>query len=68
MVPAVLNYPGTTCPALRLLQPRFNAILINVQVIGETAVIGDGVSLLHRVTLGGSGVRDGKRHPTLGMA
>ena len=38
-----------------------------LQVIGETAVIGDGVSLLHRVTLGGSGVADGKRHPTLGL-
>ena len=31
-------------------------------------MIGDGVSLLHRVTLGGSGVRDGKRHPTIGAA
>lgn len=35
-------------------------------VVGETAVIGDNVSLLHRVTLGGSGVRVGRRHPTIG--
>lgn len=35
-------------------------------VVGETAVIGDNVSLLHRVTLGGSGVHRGRRHPTIG--
>lgn len=39
---------------------------LSLQVVGETAVIGDGVSMLHRVTLGGSGTRDGKRHPTIG--
>ncbi len=36
-------------------------------VIGETAVVGDNVSLLHRVTLGGSGTNRDKRHPTIGM-
>ncbi|MBT8149541.1 MAG: serine O-acetyltransferase [Gammaproteobacteria bacterium] len=35
-------------------------------VIGETAVVGNNVSLLHGVTLGGSGNLSGKRHPTIG--
>lgn len=35
-------------------------------VIGETAVIGDDVTLYHGVTLGGTSWRPGKRHPTLG--
>ena len=35
-------------------------------VIGETAVVGDGCTILHHVTLGGSGTTSGKRHPTLG--
>jgi serine acetyltransferase len=35
-------------------------------VIGETAIVGDNVSMLHQVTLGGSGTRTGKRHPTIG--
>lgn len=34
-------------------------------VIGETAVIGDDVTLFHGVTLGGTGKDKGKRHPTL---
>ena len=34
-------------------------------VIGETAEIGDNVSLFHGVTLGGRGGEVGKRHPTL---
>ena len=32
-------------------------------VIGETAVVGDDVSILHGVTLGGSGKESGDRHP-----
>jgi serine O-acetyltransferase len=32
-------------------------------VIGETAVIGDNVSMLHEVTLGGTGKSSGDRHP-----
>lgn len=32
-------------------------------VIGETAVVGDGVSMLHGVTLGGTGKERGDRHP-----
>lgn len=35
-------------------------------VVGETAVVGDGVSLLHHVTLGGSGTGRGARHPHIG--
>jgi len=35
-------------------------------VIGETAVVGDDVTLYHGVTLGGTSLRGGKRHPTLG--
>ena len=35
-------------------------------VIGETAVIGNNVSILHGVTLGGTGVKDGDRHPKIG--
>jgi serine O-acetyltransferase len=35
-------------------------------VIGETAVIGDDVTLYQGVTLGGTGKERGKRHPTLG--
>lgn len=34
-------------------------------VIGETAVVEDDVSMLHNVTLGGSGADSGKRHPTI---
>jgi serine O-acetyltransferase len=35
-------------------------------VIGETAVIGNDVSILHSVTLGGSGCAGGRRHPHIG--
>lgn len=35
-------------------------------VIGETVVIGDDVSMLHAVTLGGSGCAAGDRHPKIG--
>ncbi len=35
-------------------------------VVGETAVIGDNVSLLHGVSLGGSGCCRGDRHPKIG--
>ncbi|OGW72768.1 MAG: serine O-acetyltransferase [Omnitrophica bacterium GWA2_52_12] len=35
-------------------------------VIGETAEIGDQVTLYQGVTLGGTGLERGKRHPTLG--
>ena len=35
-------------------------------VIGETAIIGDNVTLYQGVTLGGTGKEQGKRHPTIG--
>ncbi len=35
-------------------------------VIGETAVVGEDVTLYHGVTLGGTSWNKGKRHPTLG--
>ncbi|SDW35942.1 serine O-acetyltransferase [Albimonas donghaensis] len=35
-------------------------------VIGETAVVGDNCSMLHSVTLGGTGKTDGDRHPKVG--
>lgn len=35
-------------------------------VIGETAVVGDNCSLLHGVTLGGTGKDDEDRHPKIG--
>ncbi|HWV40694.1 serine O-acetyltransferase [Pseudorhodoplanes sp.] len=34
-------------------------------VVGETAVIDDDVSMLHGVTLGGTGKEDGDRHPKI---
>lgn len=34
-------------------------------VIGETATVGDDVTIYQGVTLGGTGKRNGKRHPTL---
>ncbi|KAK4415650.1 Serine acetyltransferase 5 [Sesamum alatum] len=35
-------------------------------VVGETAVIGNNVSILHHVTLGGTGKFGGDRHPKIG--
>lgn len=35
-------------------------------VVGETAVVGNNCSLLHGVTLGGSGKQTGDRHPKIG--
>jgi len=35
-------------------------------VIGETAVVGDGTTILHGVTLGGTGKDHGDRHPKIG--
>jgi serine O-acetyltransferase len=34
-------------------------------VIGETATVGNNVSMLHSVTLGGTGKEDGDRHPKI---
>jgi serine O-acetyltransferase len=35
-------------------------------VVGETAIIGDNVTMYQGVTLGGTGKEKGKRHPTIG--
>jgi serine O-acetyltransferase len=35
-------------------------------VVGETAIIGNNVSILHHVTLGGTGALGGDRHPKIG--
>ena len=35
-------------------------------VIGETAIVGDDVTIYQGVTLGGTGKNQGKRHPTVG--
>jgi serine O-acetyltransferase len=35
-------------------------------VIGETSVVGNNVSMLHEVTLGGTGKETGDRHPKVG--
>ena len=35
-------------------------------IIGETAVVGNNVTLYQGVTLGGTGKEHGKRHPTIG--
>lgn len=35
-------------------------------VIGETAEVGDNVTIYHGVTLGGTNLNPGKRHPTIG--
>ncbi|MGA7216906.1 MAG: serine O-acetyltransferase [Candidatus Sulfotelmatobacter sp.] len=35
-------------------------------VIGETAIVGDDVTIYQGVTLGGTGKEKGKRHPTIG--
>jgi serine O-acetyltransferase len=35
-------------------------------VIGETTIVGDNVLLYQGVTLGGTGLQKGKRHPTIG--
>ncbi len=38
----------------------------NGVIIGETAIVGDNVTLYQGVTLGGTGKECGKRHPTIG--
>jgi len=35
-------------------------------VIGETAIVGEEVTIYHGVTLGGTSLQKGKRHPTIG--
>ena len=53
-------HPGAT------IGPRFFIDHGMGVVIGETAEIGADVTLYHGVTLGGTSLNKGKRHPTLG--
>ena len=52
-------------PAARLGQGVFIDHATGV-VIGQTAVVGDGVVMLHGVTLGSNGKENGDRHPKVG--
>lgn len=59
---------------IRIIRERDPALKSNLEVflypgngvvIGETAEIGDYVTLYQGVTLGGTGKEQGKRHPTI---
>jgi serine O-acetyltransferase len=52
-------------PAARLGEGIFMDHATGI-VIGETAVVGNNVSMLHNVTLGGTGKEGGDRHPKIG--
>jgi serine O-acetyltransferase len=52
-------------PAARLGQGRFIDHGMGI-VIGETAEVGENVTLLQGVTLGGTSLKREKRHPTIG--
>src|SRR4051812_18619368 len=71
VVPRVLAYLSRAVtgieihPAARIGEGLFIDHGLGV-VIGETAEIGDGVTLYQGVTLGGTGFATGKRHPTIG--
>jgi serine O-acetyltransferase len=60
MLTAIEIHPGATIGRRVFIDHGCGA------VIGETAVIGDDVTLYHGVTLGGTSLERGKRHPTLG--
>src|SRR5574340_688076 len=54
------NHPGATIGRRFFIDHGMGV------VIGETAEIGDDVTIYHDVTLGGTSWKEGKRHPTLG--
>ncbi|MTJ80150.1 MAG: serine O-acetyltransferase [Telmatospirillum sp.] len=60
MVSGIEIHPGATI-GQRLFIDHGTGV-----VIGETAVVGDDVTLYQGVTLGGTSLHKGKRHPTLG--
>src|SRR2546426_10222179 len=70
LVPHALAYASRAMPGVEI-HPAANigdALFIDHGmgvVIGETAEIGDNVTLYQGVTLGGTGFATGKRHPTL---
>ncbi len=53
-------HPGATIGQRFFIDPGMGV------VIGETAEVGDDVTLYHGVTLGGTSLEKGKRHPTIG--
>ena len=71
LVPRFLSYATTAMtgveihPAARIGRGLFIDHGVGV-VIGETAELGDHVTIYQGVTLGGTGFARGKRHPTLG--
>ena len=71
LVPRFLSYVTTAMtgveihPAARIGRGLFIDHGVGV-VIGETAELGDHVTIYQGVTLGGTGFARGKRHPTLG--
>jgi serine O-acetyltransferase len=71
LLPRWLAYGGTAVtgieihPAARIGRGLFIDHGVGV-VIGETAEVGDDVTIYQGVTLGGTGFARGKRHPTVG--
>ena len=53
-------HPGATLGAGILIDHGMGV------VIGETAELGDRITIYHGTTLGGTGKENGKRHPTVG--
>ena len=53
-------HPGATLGAGILIDHGMGV------VIGETAELGDRITIYHGTTLGGTGKEKGKRHPTVG--
>ena len=66
--PATVARGGTSCKTVDIhpAVPIGGGVFIDHGtglVVGETAVIGNDVSILHEVTLGGTGKERGDRHP-----
>lgn len=59
MITAIEIHPGATIGEKFFIDHGFGV------VIGETAVIGNHVTMYHGVTLGGTSLSRGKRHPTI---
>lgn len=60
MITGIEIHPGATI-GRRLFIDHGHGV-----VIGETAIVGDDVTMFHGVTLGGTGKDKGKRHPIIG--
>ena len=69
IVREICDWAYTSDPELALAARIGKGIMIDHAhsiVIGETAVVGDNVSMLHSVTLGGTGKEEEDRHPKIG--